>query len=212
MSYLPNMDLNQFIKTRPRLYHLTARSNLDHIHATGRLYPAEHFYRTAGLLHRNREKRTSLERITATGATITIRDQQPLHEKNCDLQEGWSFADLVEHLNRHVYFWPGTTEKPNPYGRRHFKRYASEDAVALVCETEAVFAVNATPGPCFSRYNSGSPRCSGGRRSPRGVDTFQPHHRCDFTPGSVVECTFAGEVLVPWSAVSIADHRCFAAS
>jgi hypothetical protein len=206
------MDLQQFIKARPRLYHLTARSNLDHIRATGRLYPAEFFYTQAGRPDRNRERRDETETVRVNGTMVTIRDQEPLYEGNCDLRDGWSFADLVEHLNRHVYFWPGTIDKPNSYGRRHFKRYAGEDAVVLVCDTRAVFEVNATPGPRFSRYNSGSPRCSGGRKSPRGIETFLPSERCDFPPGRVVECTFAGEVVLPWDAVSVDDHRRFAAN
>lgn len=195
---LSGMDLQQFIRTRPRLYHLTARSNLEHIRETGGLHPAEFLFQQAGRLNRNRERRREPETVRLNGTMITIRDQQPLREKNCDLQGSWSFADLVEHLNRHVYFWPGNEGGPVRAGKSHFGRYRDDDVIVLECDTKALFEINPDLPPLFCRFNSGSPRSRPKYgKPPRGAGTFLPHDRFEKRPCDVVECVFRGEVRLP---------------
>ncbi|MEO1716406.1 MAG: hypothetical protein AAFR76_04775 [Planctomycetota bacterium] len=141
-----------------------------------------------------RNRRRSGEWIECDGCRVHIRDQAPLHRGSVWLSDGWDFEDLVEHLNDHVFFWPGTANRPIAHGRRHFKRYSADDVVVLAIDTQALFASNSTLPPRFCRYNSGSPRCSGGRGSPRGPRTFLAAEEFHQRPSDVVEVTFRGAV------------------
>jgi hypothetical protein len=51
--------------------------------------------------------------------------------------------------------------------------------------------------PLFCKYNSGSPRWSGGRARPRGSDTFSTAVDNSFRLGDVVEVVFKGSVSLP---------------
>jgi len=66
------------------------------------------FLERAGRLDLLRARRRSGERVTVDGIQVHLRDQAPLHAGNVDLPANWSFEDLVELLNRQVFFWPGT--------------------------------------------------------------------------------------------------------
>lgn len=182
-------------RLRPTLFHLTARANLPIIERTRRLRPAVDIFAAAGTPHLSRTRRPRSVVVDCEGQAIHVRDQAPLYEKNCGLAEGWVFADLVRHLNEHVFFWPGG-DKPITQGLNHFGRYKGEDAVVLVLPTEQVFAANAAPR--FSACNSGSPRhkpVNGvGVPGPRGPDTFRLADDFDGTPGKVVEVVFRGPV------------------
>ena len=134
-----------------------------------------------------------------------LRDQAPLREGNAALDGGWTFADLVEDLNGRVFFWPGTERRPIPDGQRHFERYADESIAVLMVDTTALFAANG--GATFCRYNSGSPRWSGGRPSPRGPGTFVAAADAPFTAGQVVEVTFRNTVVLPNGAVRVKRRR-----
>lgn len=200
------MDIDKFIAVRPRLYHLTARSNLPLIQRTGCLQTAAHFLEQTGTnLLRMRRKESQV--VVVEGDRIHLRDQAPLHAGNVKFDEGWTFEMLVEHLNRHVFFWPGTEAGPIEHGRRHFARYAREDNVILRLETACLFRANPQLSPRFSAYNSGSPRCSGGKRSPRGLGTFSEAGDFVRTPGAVVEVVFPGRVTLPSSELAILEPR-----
>lgn len=193
-----------FTRLRPFAYHLTARANLPAIQSTARLDPAAALFRQANRPDLLRTRRPDMTPIAVGGRQVLIRDQAPLHPGNCLLQGGYSFEDLVELLNQFVYFWPGTAEGPNDYGKRHFARYAkSEDAVVLRIPTADLFAANPTLTPHASAYNSGSPRCSGGRKSPRGPDTFLPFPAFPHTPGKAIELAFEAPVSLPWQAIDV---------
>lgn len=193
------LDLERFVKLRPTLYHLTAASNAAHIRSSGRIDSAAALYRSAGIEPSIRCRRASEEWIRCDGDDVHIRDQAPLHRGNIDLSDGWRFEDLVAYLNEHVFFWPGKPEGPIPHGLRHFKRYAREKAVVLSFDTQELFAANADPGPRFCKYNSGSPRCTGGQRSPRGPGTFLRPSAFPHRAGEVIEVTFPASVDL---------HRC----
>ena len=152
----------------------------------------------AALLRARRPKHVELP--LGDGARVYLRDQAPLHEKNIEFTDGWAFPDLVEYLNRRVYFWPGTDRGPIEYGRRHFERYRSEQPVIIRVPFAAVCEVNPERVPSFSAFNSGSPRHSGGRPSPRGPRTFLPCDAFPKGPADVVEVTFEGRVKLPSSA------------
>lgn len=135
--------------------------------------------------------------IRVHGADVQLRDQAPLHAANVAFADGWQLEDLVEALNRRVFFWPGTSRGPNDYGVRHFARYQSEGPVILRTSTAALLRQNQESTPLFCRFNSGSPRYSGGRASPRGADIFVVADRFCGGLSDVVELTFPNEVRLP---------------
>lgn len=191
-----SFTLEQFVGTRPRLYHLTARANLSGIEAHGELWPAHQLMQRASDSTMLRTRRSDARLFDdAAGQVASLRDQRPLSEGNVALEDGWTFEDLIEALNRRVFFWPGTDTRPIPHGVRHFRRYLSEEPIVIRVRTAALFELN--PAPEFCRYNSGSPRCTGGRKSPRGPDTFASATAIDASVGEVVEVTFEGPVLLP---------------
>jgi hypothetical protein len=154
----------------------------------------------AGCADRLRVRRRAHERIAVGTAVIVLRDQGPLHGGNLDLASGFSFEDLVEFLNRRVFLWPGTALSPNDYGVRHFERYQQEHPVLLRVGFRSLCFSNPSACPLYCRYNSGAPRCSQGRRSPRGPDTFVSAAEFGGTPGQVVELAFCTVVELPTDA------------
>jgi hypothetical protein len=205
------MQIADYQALRPFAYHLTARANLEGIERTSRLDPAALIIRRAQRTELLRTRRKDMTAVRVENDRVMIRDQAPLFAGNCDLPDGFSFEDLVELLNQFVYFWPGTDRGPNDYGKRHFARYAKiEDAVVLRIPTAELFAANAGLIPHASAFNSGSPRCNpqlGGRKSPRGPDTFIPFGTFAGTPSKVIELTYKSSVTLPWSAVEVSTPQ-----
>lgn len=201
------MHPDAFTRLRPYAYHLTARANLPAIERTRRLDPAATIFARANRPDLLRTRRRGMTTVAVGDERVIIRDQDPLHPGNCALTDGFSFDDLVELLNSFVYFWPGSADGPNAYGRRHFARYAKiEHAAVLRIPTANLFAANPTLTPHASAYNSGSPRCNpqaGGRKSPRGPDTFLPFPAFPHAPGKVIELTFNAAVSLAWQAAAI---------
>ena len=146
--------------------------------------------------------------VIGVGASeVRVRDQAPLHAGNVEFEAGWDFARLVAALNDRVYFWPGTADSPIEYGLRHLGRYLSESPAIIKIPTRSLFAIN--PAPLFCGYNSGSPRCSGGRKSPRGSTTFQSGANCTLGASDVVEVTFEEVARLPSEAeVLLMDSWC----
>lgn len=141
-------------------------------------------------------KRYDMVTVTIDGYTIDLRDQQPLYEGKTRLEGGWTFEDLIVALNSQVFFWPGWDEKPIGYGTRHFQRYEADGPVILRVRTEDMFDANSAE-PFFCKYNSGSPRTTQGRGSPRGPSTFVRCVQAAFTPSNVVEVTYEGTATLP---------------
>jgi len=194
------MTLDQFTRLRPFVYHLTAADNVQLILGAGCLYSAARVLRVANRTGDVRQVRREKARVQHEGASISLRDQQPLHEKNCALSDLWSFEDLVEHLNDHVYFWPGNESIPISSGLNHFKRYRSENAVVLKVQTTSLLRSNPAAVPLFSRFNSGAPRWSGGKPSPRGPNLFIPVESFNGPAADVVELVFRDEINLPANA------------
>jgi hypothetical protein len=130
-------------------------------------------------------------------SVIWIRDQGPLHRGNARFPNSYTFEDLIESLNRRIFFWPGTAARPISYGIRHFERYEEEKPVILRIHFDTLLQTNPAAIPRYCGYNSGSPRCSNGEKSPRGPDTFRLAKDFDGTPSKVVEVTFDSEIRLP---------------
>jgi hypothetical protein len=199
------MELAHYLRLRPRLFHLTARGNLDLIRDRNELLPASVLMAEAQCTQRLCVRRRTAEIVRVEGHEVNLRDQAPLHRGNIRFQGGWSFEEFVAHLNSHVFFWPGG-DRPIPYGIRHFSRYRDDPCVVLVADASALIDVNPGLTPKFCRYNSGSPRCSGGLGSPRGTDTFLPAQRFEHAPSRVVETVFDAPVRLPAGGWRIVDH------
>ncbi len=193
LSLLPE----HFARRRPYVYHLSHRDNLRHLRETGCLVPAAILMERAGRADLLRTPRRAHERVSVDGRIIALRDQRPLRRGNAGLSRGYAFGDLVESLNRRVFFWPGDRNGPIDYGVRHFEHYEHEHPIVLRVGFAALAASNPLVEPLFCRYNSGSPRCSYGRRSPRGPGTFLTAAAFDGTPNQVVEVTFENEIALP---------------
>ena len=189
--------LRAFLKRRPCVYHLTSQENLRLIRAQRRIECAARLMLSAGREELVREKRTEHVSVSIGTDRLSLRDQAPLYAANIAFAEGWSFADLIAALNGLVFFWPGNCERPNDYGMRHFERYRVEAPVVLRVDTAALFRANIGVEPLFCSYNSGSPRYSLGRPSPRGPDTFVRSSQFSGPPSKVVEMTFHGGIVLP---------------
>ncbi len=187
------LAIEKFIELRPWLDHLTARKNLPLLRARPRLYPAQQLIDEASEPGHGR-RRVSVE-LKRTG--VVIRDQFPLHPAHVDLAPGFTMEDLMDLLNTHVYFWPGTDVGPSSHGQRHQSRYRDEKPALLRVPTAALVRSDALPEPLFCYYNSDAPRTTRGRRSPRGPDLFRSAHDFHRTASRVVEVVFAGAVPLP---------------
>ena len=189
--------MHTFAGARPFAYHLTAAGNLVRICETGRMESAANLLTAAGRSQVLRQRRREHMRLLIGGQTVWLRDQRPLHAGHVAFESGWTFEDLVEALNRLVFFWPGTSSGPNTYGVRHFDRYAPESPVILRAPTAELIKANRDTQPLFCGFNSGSPRHTGGRASPRGPTTFVRADQFPWGYGRVVELTFPAPVQLP---------------
>jgi len=183
----------------PYLYHLTASGNLPRIRRERQLDSASKLFRASGQSSLLRTRRKEHIEIQIGSDRILVRDQAPLHEGNLILEGGLTFQDFLAALNRQVFFWPGSVSGPISYGVRHFERYRGEAVHILRVPTADIAQANPAREPLVCRYNSGSPRWSRGRPSPRGADTFIAISMTDLAVGKVVEVTFAPDVRLPAS-------------
>ncbi len=188
--------IKNFVTIRPYLFHLTAPENLPRIRTTRMLVPATDLLIEAGRSEVIRQKRAEALCVAVADAPVHVRDQAPLHEGNVQLEDGWDFGTLIEALNSRVYFWPGKDGGPIEPGKRHFERY-KEERPAIIRVNSAYMFREYQLTPEFCKYNSGSPRCNAGRRSPRGARTFVACGQAGYTAGKVVEVTFSGPVRLP---------------
>jgi hypothetical protein len=201
-----SFDLKTYARLRPVLYHLTARTNLPGIRAERRLWSAASLLIAANLEADVRVRRTGLKTITLAGRDVVLRDQIPLKKGNIAFAEGCKFADVVEILNRRVFFWAGDENGPagraKSYGQRHFETYENERPAILQIRFESLMRVNAHQTPLFCQFNSGAPRCSSAYRAtgckvPRGPDSFRSGANFPLGAAAVVEVTFMDHVDLP---------------
>jgi hypothetical protein len=189
--------LLRFAATRPYLYHLTSRRNFEWLLRGRVMHSTAELLRASGNEQWLTRKRPETVTVTVDDRLIDLRDQQPLYSGKTLLENGWTFERLVQRLNERVFFWPGVIEGPVSSGRRHYERYAGESPVIMRVKTEDLLSANACATPLFCKYNSGSPRTTQGRGSPRGDNTFIECHRAAYSASNVVEVTFLHSVKLP---------------
>jgi hypothetical protein len=189
--------VEHYIAARPYLYHLTHRTNLPPLRQTRRLFPAAILLQRSGRVELMRTPRRRAEPVVVDGMEIMLRDQGPLHKGSMQLSRGDTFEGFVEILNDRVFFWPGHKSGPISYGIRHFEAYKDEQPAILRVRMEDLLNANPNVTPLFCRFNSGSPRCSYGKKSPRGRNTFVTAPNFGESPGRVVEVTFPAPVVLP---------------
>ena len=190
-------DLGKFQRLRPFLYHLTARENLPRIRRSRSLECAACLFDAASRPELKRKRRRNGCRLRIDEGTVHVRDQSPLHSGNICPDQDFSFEEFVELLNEHVFFWPGGSDGPNRYGRRHFERYRDDKPALIRIRSEALVSSNYGNTPLFCRYNSGARRCSNGNRSPRGPYTFAAADTFSLTAGKVVEAVYKQQARLP---------------
>jgi hypothetical protein len=180
-------SLAQLTRCRPYLFHLTAASNLPLIERAGELRAAGVILVDTEQAGRSSERRHEHLEVSTKIGSMQLRDQKPLIEGAIAFEDGWDLPRFIQLINQYVFFWPGSQSGPIKRGINHFERYRAERPVILRFPTAALSETRLR----FSRYNSGAPRCSGGRRSPRGGNTYL--NAADFS-GSASEVV---EVVVP---------------
>lgn len=196
-------SLSQFAKTRPYLYHLTSQRNCKRLVRGRTLHSAAKVLRASNSRKWLDKKRTDIVTVTFEGQQLDLRDQYPLYKGKTRLEGGWTFEDLIKELNQRVFFWPGWQDEVISYGVRHFERYAVDSPALMRVKTQDLFDVNPRMTPHFCKYNSGSPRTTKGRGSPRGPNTFIECSVAPFAPSNVVEVTYLGSIKLPnWIEVS----------
>ena len=207
------LDTRRLARIRPYLYHLTAEQNLGPMRQLSELRCARALLESANLGHLAAQRRTAHVALRSGADSLLIRDQKPLAAGAIAFETGWTFERFIAYVNEHVFFWPGDAAGPIKAGLNHYERYRGE-RLAIV----RVPTVDFLPSqPAYSRFNSGAPRCSGGKHSPRGASTYLPAHLFDGNPSQVVEVVavhscplpssseFAAAPCGPWQPLHSAD-------
>lgn len=189
-------DLSDFAQVRPWVYHLTDGRNLAAIRHSQRLSTAAELLERAGRSAEMRQRRDQLVPVEVDGQTIVLKDQKPLALANADVSE-WSAGDFIEHLNRHVFFWPGTLQGPVKHGTRLFAAYNGAGIAILRVPTLDLLNANPRTAPLFCAFNSGAPRMQQGRRVRRGPDLFLPATAFPRRASEVVEMVFSSSMDLP---------------
>jgi hypothetical protein len=189
--------IEEFIRLRPYVYHLTARANRARISRTKTLTPAASLLRASGNHRIVATRRPDSLKIKLNGDIVHVRDQHPLHAGNISFLGKWTFDRLVAEINERVFFWPGSANWVVSYALRHYARYEAEKPLVLRVPLAALLAANVGVEPSFCKFNSGSPRWVAGKASPRGPDTFVNCEKAPFRPSGVVEVTFRSPLKLP---------------
>jgi hypothetical protein len=189
--------LERFIAIRKYLYHFTAAENLSAIRTERKLDSAAILTGRHGIVCPPTKRAVPMLNSSAT-AEFWLQTQAPLRVGNISFDQGWDIERFVNRLNGLVFFWPGDGDGPIAYGQRHA---AGNDwptkATAIRVETRALIDAHPRNSPLFCPYNSGAPRYSDGKASPRGRSTFLPAEAFERTAGKVKEVVFEGTVLLP---------------
>ena len=201
------LDIDHFSKLRPYLYHLTGRGNIVHIQKDMALKCSNTLFAEAGAIALSRTVRRGPCLLRIGERQVQIRDQDPLHAGKIAFSGGWELPDLVEHLNKHVFFWPGWDGGLVTSGEHHFERYSEEKPrpIILRVAVKELLSENTGTKPFLCLYNSGAPRCTQGHGSPRGPSTFLSADTFDLPPSRVVEVTFRSTMKLPLSVQAAAS-------
>lgn len=193
------MNLQEFCKERPYLYHLTDKDNLPLILNSRTLLSTVDIAQMAlskedakNFLQSKRENHCTL---SVNGTDYKIRDQNPILMKVLErsLSDGLTTGEFIELLNKRVFWWP-TIDRLN----RHFNRYVNEHPVILRVSTSEMLALNKNVELCH--LNSGATRCHpsyGGNAPTRGIESFLSPSNYDKSIASVAEVTFVNKCQLP---------------
>src|SRR6202161_4132287 len=112
-------SIAEYRALRPTLWHLTHRQNLELTRKSRDLKPAD-------LLASANLDAPRRGREIVHGLPV-LRDQDLLHEKNIAFELGFSMRDLLRELNRRVFFWPGSVDRPSKSGQGAIHRFSDSD-------------------------------------------------------------------------------------
>jgi len=189
-----------FVSLRPYLYHTTSDNNLVGIIGARRLKSAGLLLLESDLYQELEIQRLAYYPVMTDHGHAWLQTQRPLHAGNIDFRDSYSLEDVVGMLNSKVFFWPGSKAGPIDYGTRHLDANKWPSAASMLrVRTIDIFRSAASNPPQFCQYNSGSPRCSKGKKSPRGSNTFSTADYYAKSPGSIKEVVFDDHVDLPVS-------------
>jgi hypothetical protein len=194
------MQLEEFESSRPFLYHLTATQNISPIARLGEIWSSSSLMLNAGATNLLRERRTNHRPLNCVFGSVHIRDQAPLHSGNIQLEGGYSFEDVVELINSQVFFWPGDKHGPIRTGQNHYARYKKERPSVVRVPTTDLLKANPATRPQFCKFNSGAPRYSYGKPSPRGPYQYLCASKFSWKPSEVIEFVVRERVRLPATA------------
>ena len=193
------MNIQEFCKERPYLYHLTDRQNLPLILDSRTLLSTTDIAQMA--LSKEdakdflRSKRNNHLTLSVNGINYKIRDQNPILLKVLErsLTNGMRAGEFIELLNKRVFWWP-TVDRLT----RHFNRYVNERPIILRVSTVDMLELNKNVELCH--LNSGATRCHpayGGNAPTRGEESFLAPKHYDRNISSVAEVTFVRRCKLP---------------
>jgi hypothetical protein len=192
-----SIDLERFGTIKPCLFHLTARTNLSAIRAAKTIECASVLFRRGRYNALLMVRRDSHRTIEFDSHRVLIRDQKSLHEGAIAFETGWNLSRFVQHVNEHVFFWPGSLAGPIKAGLNHYQKYAEEGLAIIRVQWWSLLRVNPQTEPLFSKFNSGAPRVVNGKHSPRGSSTYRDRHTFDGRVSDVVEVVFLNRIVLP---------------
>lgn len=194
-------QIEGFIKLRPFVYHVTHRDNIPRLRKMRLVEPASNMLQACGKEELIRKKREEVVLLQIDGHRVVINDQAPLNSKNIELFGFMSDRDLIEFVNRLVFFWPGTAEGPVNRGANFVDHYRDRGRTVLKIPTRELIDLNGEPLLCH--FNFGAPRMQHGNPFPRSRDFFQTCDRFPRTAGKVVEVAFGSSVRLPAQTVGL---------
>src|SRR5688500_20027842 len=104
--------IEEFEALRPYVYHTSPIGNVARILVNRCLEPTAALLELGGRGDLLRTRRENDHTLALNGHSIVIRDQQPLVAANIEFEAGWELPDLVEYINKRVFFWPGGSGGP----------------------------------------------------------------------------------------------------
>ncbi|WP_144059840.1 DUF7002 family protein [Rhodopirellula sallentina] len=117
------IDFTKLIDRTPFLFHLTYLPSLERIRRTMTLESAARLLDLGNKQEWLRKRREDMLRFNIGNDKIVLTDQRPLTAGNVDFRDGWEVGDLVEFVNRRVFFWRGDHTGLLCKDRGHFGTY-----------------------------------------------------------------------------------------
>lgn len=164
------------------LYHFTYCNNLPFIRQGHAMLSAAQLLDAYGM---SEEKSRKRNKPLPLPNGVILHDQRPLHEGNIDFLPGFDMPKLVSLINEHVFFWPEFKES---FAKKYWNNWLIRCRLSDLED-------NLGNSALFCRYNSGAPRCSNGKKSPRGPGLFEP--LTAIPRRKIKEIVFRERVLLP---------------